>query len=565
MRAILCPLLALLGLACGGGRTSAPPPAFSLSLAPASARLLPSARITTTVVVTAEPGFAGGVDLEVQGLGGDLTAQFQPNRVEVPPGGSVQAALTVQAADTAPAAQRVLTVRGSAGGDLRTAELRLDIPAAKIFPVTTFLNQDQANLTFLAYQDGNGPWTSVEGQGGLYKLPITDGAGRFGLVYGAVCRVGEFTSWDVNGFFETTFDTSALYVAFLCNPQPGPPADTFALGGLLKNTGGLSGLISANSGLWSFDPGAPRYDLRLYRGLGDFVAATYPDLQTFIPSRLIVERRRDTQGADTRDLDFGAEGQDPLPRQPIHLPARESGETLRGSVQYQTSGGQTVFLGNGVDLAEYAPFPPAAAVPGDSYVYGFQASAGSASRTVVGSTTASPGPLTPRLPSPFAPFTVPSAAGASGRLRMGLAWDAIAPTPELHQASLVQRAGLEEAYWYASFSRRWLGEAPRFTWMPPDLGTIPGFDPHFLFRPGVGMQVSMSQSGSQAAQALPEPLLESLLRGFARASRPAAAAPAREAAPSRGRAFQVRRAPGALQAAAPPEYFYATRLLNLTP
>ncbi len=562
MRAGLCAFLVLLALACGGGGTSAPPPAFTLSLSPASARLLPSARVTTTVVVTAEPGFAGSVDLDAQGLGGDLTAQFQPGRVEVPRGGSVQAVLTVQAADTAAAAQRVVTVRGSAGGDLRTAELHLDIPAAKIFPVTTFLNQDQANLTFLAYQDGNGPWISVEGQGGLYKLPITDGAGRFGLVYGAICRVGDFTSWDVNGFFETTFDTSALYVAFLCDPQPGPPADTFALGGLLRNTGGLSGLISANSGLWSFDAGAPRYDLRLYRGLGDFVAATYPDLQTYIPSRLIVERRRDTQGADTRDLDFSAEGQDPLPRQPIFLPALESGETLRGSVQYQTAGGQTVFLGNGVDLAEYAPFPPAAAVPGDSYVYGFQASAGSASRTVVGSTTASPGPLTPRLPSPFAPFSVTSAAPSSGpgRLRLGLTWDAIAPTPELHQATLVQRSGLEEAYWYASFSRRWLGEMGRFAWVPPDLTAIPGFDSHFYFRPAVGMQVSMSQSGSQAALGLPEPLLQ----GFAKASR-APAAEGGEAAPSRGRAFQVRRVPGVLQAAAPPEYFYATRQLNLTP
>jgi hypothetical protein len=559
MRAGLGALLALLVLACGGGGTSAPPPAFTLSLTPNRARLLPSARVTTTVVVTAEPGFAGSVDLEALGLAGDLTAQFQPGRVDVPLGGSVQAVLTIQAADTAPAAQRVVTVRGRAGSDLRTAELHLDIPAAKIFPVTTFLNQDQTNLTFLAYQDGNGPWTSVEGQGGLYKLPITDGGGRFGLIYGAICRVDDFTSWDVNGFFETTFDTSALYVAFLCNPQPGPPADTFALGGLLKNTGGLSGLISANSGLWSFDAGAPRYDLRLYRGLGDFVAATYPDLQTYVPSRLIVERRRDTQGPDTRDLDFSAEGNDPLPREPIHLPALESGETLRGSVQYQTAGGQTVFLGNGVDLAEYAPFPPAAAVPGDSYVYGFQASTGSASRTVVGSTTASPGALAPRLPSPFTPFSVPSAG--TTRLRLGLTWDAIAPTPELHQATLVQRSGLEEAYWYASFSRRWLGEAPGFAWMPPDLTAIPGFDPHFYFRPGVGMQASMSQSGSQAAPGLPEPLI----RGFARASRAHGSAPPGEAAPSRGRAFQVRRVPGALQAAAPPEYFYATRQLNLTP
>jgi len=555
--------LMILALACGGGSTSAPPASFTLSLTPASVRLLPSARATTTVLLKADEGFAGAVDLDAQGLGNDLTAQFQPARVDLPLGGSAQAVLTVSAADTTPAAQRVLTVRGRSGALTKSADLRLDIPAAKIFPVTTYLNQDQANLPFLAYQDGNGPWVSVDGQGGLYKLPISDPAGRFGLVYGAICRVGDFTSWDVNGFFETTADTSALYVAFFCNPQPGPPPETFDLGGLLKNAGGQAGLISANSGLWGFDPGAPRYDLKLYRGLGDFVAATYPDLGNYIPSRFIVERARDTQGSGARDLDFASEGVDPLPRQPILRPALESGETLQGSVQYQTSGGQTVFLGNGRNLAEYAPFPTTSGVPGDAYVYGFQAFTSDASRTVVGSTTASPGPLSPRLPSAFAPFTI--TPEGTTRLRLGLTWNAITPVPETHQATFSQRTSLEEAYWYVAFSRRWLGEAARFTWMPPDLSAIPGFDPHFYFRPGVPLSVRMDQSGSQAAAALPE----FIARGFALAAGAPlgqAFAPLREPlAPRSGRSFQVRRIPAALLASGPPENFYASRTQGFTP
>lgn len=544
----------LLLAACGGGHDAPRPAPFSLALTPASLRLLPSAMVQATVVVTAGSGFSGRVDLEVQGLGADLAAELQPAILDVPAGGSAQALLTLRAADTAPAAQRVVTVRALRGSDAAAADLRLDIPAAKIFPVTTFLNQEQANLTFLAYQDGSGPWVSVEGQGGVYKLPVSDPAGRFGLVYGSVCRINDFTSWDVNGFFETLSDTQALYVAFLCNPQPGPPAETFDLGGLLRNAGGQGGLISANSGLWAFEPGAPRYDLKLYGGTGDLVAATYPDIGTYVPSRFIVERARATSGSSIRDLDFGAEGLEPGPRYPVARPALEPGESLLGSVQLQTAGGQTVILGNGSDLAEYAAFPASALAPGDTYVYGFRASTPDTSRTVVGSRAEAPGALAPRLPTPFAPFQVPSAGGA--RKRLGLAWSPISPAPDIHQATLTQRAGLEEAYWYVSFSRRWLGDAPAYSWMPPDLAGIPGFDERFLFRGGVGLQVYMGQSGVQPAPGLPEPRW--VLPGGG------GLAPRRDpAAPLRGNAFQVRRI-GA-PAAALPEYVYATRLLNLVP
>lgn len=555
MRRALAASGILLLAACGGGHDAPRPVPFTLALSPDALRLLPSAKAQATVVVTAGTGFSGRVDLEVQSLGGDLGADLQPVFLDVPAGGSAQALLTLRAADTAPAAQRLVSVRASRGADAATADLRVDIPAAKIFPVTTFLNQDQTNLTFLAYQDGNGPWVSVEGQGGVYKLPVSDPGGRFGLVYGSTCRINDFTSWDVNGFFETLSDTQALYVAFLCNPQPGPPAETFDLGGQLRNAAGQGGLISANSGLWAFDPGAPRYDLKLYGGTGDLVAATYPDTATYIPSRFILERARTASGPSTRDLDFALEGLEPGPRFPISPPALEPGESLLGSVQLQSSRGQTVILGNGRDLAQYAAFPAAALAAGDTYVYGFQASTPDTSRTVVGSRPEAPGALAPRLPTPFAPFQVPATGGP--RKRLGLAWSPIAPAPDLHQATLTQRAGLEEAYWYVSFSRRWLGESSSYAWMAPDLSGIPGFDERFLFRSGVGLQVYMGQSGVQPVAGLPEPrwILPGRPGGLPRPADPG---------PARGTAFRVRRV-AAPAAAVPPEYVYATRLLNVVP
>ena len=110
---------------------------FTLRLAPGGLRLPPAGKAEATVVVQGGPGFAGTVDLSVQGLGGDLAADLQPAQVQVTAGASVQALLTLRASDTALPAQRVLTLRGTSGGASASADLGLDIPAAKVFPVTT--------------------------------------------------------------------------------------------------------------------------------------------------------------------------------------------------------------------------------------------------------------------------------------------------------------------------------------------------------------------------------------------------------------------------------------------
>jgi len=561
MRALLASGLALLALGCAkldrGG------PAFALTVAPTQARLLPSGSLLASVEVVSQDGFAGSVDLVAEGLGGDLTVTFQPSTVTVPAHGSVRASFTVRASDTASAAQRVLRVLGRGAEEEHAVELRLDIPAATVFPVTTFLGENPSNLPFLAYQDGDGPWTALEGQGGVYKLPVTDVEGRFGVIYGAVCRIGDFSSWDVNAFHLTLRDTQALFVAFFCNPGPGPQPTLFDLGGALRNTAGQPGLISTSTGLWSFEGGAPRYDLKVYKGLGDLVAATYPDPDTYIPSRILVERGRDAQASATRDLDFGAEGAAPLARQPIVRPALSPGESFRAGVQYQTGRGQVAILGNGADLAEFAPFPAALARTGDVTVYGFQASGPETVRTVYGSTTATPGPLTPRLPSAVPPFTV--SATSSPRLRLGLSWEAITPRPESHTASLVQRTEREETYWYVSFSRAWLREGTRFTWAPPDLSAVPGFDPAFLFRPGVAVQVQMSQGGNQT---VPDGLQGLLSRLSAPASHgrnlPGGVA-SRSGAPPYPGPFRIRRMPRAETAATSLESFFASRLQFLVP
>jgi hypothetical protein len=236
--------------------------------------------------------------------------------------------------------------------------------------------------------------------------------------------------------------------------------------------------------------------MKLNRGSGDLLAAAYPSTQDYIPSRIIVERGRDAQTPATRDFDFAVQGGDTPAPLPIQRPALGADEDFHGTVQYQTSRGQVAILGYGRDLAAYAPFPPAAAQAGDSYGYGFQANGPTHSRSLQGSGSQPPGPLAPRLPSSIPPFTL-TATGAPG-LRLAMAWDAVTPSPNVHEAVITQTLQGKQAYCYLYFGRSWHGGAARMTWTMPDFSSMPGFDPGFLPQSGAAARVSIYQSGSQA-------------------------------------------------------------------
>lgn len=544
---LLLPLAACL-------RTRDSGPGFTVTADPAQVRLLPGLSQKVVLTLKGDPGFQGSVQLAAPDPGPGVQAKLVPASVELGEATLVQVTLTLTAAESAPTGRRTVAVRADSARAGAVLDLAVDVPVAAFFTVITYRGTDPANFAWLAYQDGNGPWSAVPGSNGLYRLPITDPAGRFGVLLGDVCASGTSSTWISNGFHSSLGETQSLQTLVFCNPQPGPPPVTFDLQGALAGTAGGTVLISANSGLWSFPGGALDYELKLQKGTGDLVAAVYPSTQDYIPARLIVERGRDAQAPATRDFDFNLQAHLPPPRLTIQRPAVDPDETFQGTVQYQTSRGQVAILGYGQDLAAYAPFPAAASQSGDAHLYSFQASGPNHSRSLQASTSVPPGPLAPTLPSRMAAVEV-TRTGASSRL--GLAWNAVTPAPAVHEATLVQQVGGKQVYAYLYFSQSWHGGATRLAWAMPDLAEVPGFDPGFLPQAGVPVAISVYQSGSRPGQ-LPSTPPSALGAPLIAWRTPPAATPFE--APVQGARMQLRPlGPAAALAPAPWQEYWSVR------
>lgn len=481
-------------LACGSGHGT-PAPTFSLAAVPGQVRLLPGLSQSVTLTLQPEPGFKGEVEFSVTGQGSGVEARFNPASLALAEGASAKTVLTLKAAEDAPPGSRSVTLQATGSGQAQVAEVAVDIPRASFFTVATFRGPDPANFSYLAYQDGDGPWTGVAGIEGLYRLPITDPGGRFGVLLGDSCKGLTTSSWITNGFFSTLGEVQMLQAMVFCSFQPGPPPETFDLRGALAGAPGRDILISANSGVWSFPAGTTDYAMKLIKGHSDLVAAAYPDTRTYVPSRIIVERGREAQSPGTRDFDFGSQGGDPLTPVLIQRPALEADEVFQGTVQYLTSGGQSALLGFGQDLAAYAPFPPSAAQSGDAYLYRFQATGPQHSRTIQASGNQSPGPLAPKFPSNVPPFSFTASSGSASRL--SLSWDTVVPVPSVHEAVLTQQFQGKQVYCYLYFGRTWHQGAARLSWTQPDLSSTPGFEPSFLPQAGAAVQATLYQSGLQ--------------------------------------------------------------------
>lgn len=487
-------LLSSLGLGCGSHRSG---PAFNLTAEATPVRVLPGLSRTVQLTLQPDPGFAGRVELSAAGLGTGLEASFSPAALTLGDGTAATCTLRLSAAETAVAGSREITVQAAGGGRIAALALTVDIPAASFFTVMTYRGVDLANWAYLAYQDGDGPWTAVPGQGGVFRLPITDPGGRFGVLLGDICQGEGAASWISNGYFNALSDVQLLQALVFCNPSPGPPAETFDLNGRLDGAASSTILVSGSGGLYSFPPGSSDYAMKLQRGTGDLVAAAYPSTAHYRPTRILLERGLEVQGSVVRNLDFNLQAYLPPAPLPIQRPPLDAEETFQGSVQFQTARGQVAILGYGQELSAYAPFPAAGALPGDSYSYTFQATAPGRYRGLQAGGVQAPGALAPQLPTAIPPF---AASYLDGRIR--LAWSAVSPAPSVHEVVLVQNLPARQSYAYCYFGPGWHRGATQLSWALPDLSQVPGFDPGFFPRPGASAQVSIYQSGSQGAGGL---------------------------------------------------------------
>lgn len=467
-------------------------PGVELVLDPASLPVAPDTAGVFTVTVRPLDGFTGAVELAVAPQGTELAVSVSPANLSLG-SGPATAKITVRVPVSATAGDRAFTLHARGNFEAQESAFKVGVLAARLLPVSTYVNYDQANLPFMAFKDGDASWRLLEGQQGTYLAAVTDPAGRYGLAYGYNCAIGSFQAFQMNYIFQTLPESNSLGVYFICDPPPGPDPVLYSLQGRLLGQGASSGYLVTSAAALLFEGGADSYLTQVLKGKGDLAGWLYSDPATHAPTRLFLDRGRDAQGNAARDVDFAVDGFAPGPAQAITYGPVAADETIQGSVRYFTSGGQYFGLGDGTALPSYAAFPAAYGLPGDSYAYGFGAFGTGHWEAVYGGSQALPGPLAINFPTPVQPFQVDWLPGPY--LRPGLSWASVNPLPRLEQFALIQNGNQEQVYWYLLFSEGWLGAGAHAVQVP-DFTGFAGWDDRWGFRAGRPVNVDHGQFGS---------------------------------------------------------------------
>jgi hypothetical protein len=152
-------------------------------------------------------------------------------------------------------------------------------------------------LAWVAFQDGDGPWQSVEGAGGVYSFEAP--SGRYGLAF--VCDLGDFVPGEI--VHASVAELPALTTS--CNPAAAQGAQHLrgavrglAAGGQLSiSAGGSSVEVSAPIGA----PPPDGYDLELPIDVYDVVGVAFESAR---PSKALIAHDVSIKGEATLDLDF---------------------------------------------------------------------------------------------------------------------------------------------------------------------------------------------------------------------------------------------------------------------
>lgn len=164
-----------LGLACTSSSTSNdPPPApgFSISVNPGSLALQRGTSGSIPITVAAKNGFAGQVTFSLVGQPAGAEATFLPATPSA--AGSVQ----ISTAWSTAAGTYPVTIKGTSPGlPDATASIALQVTEpAPVALVWTPIEQYHQSV-WLAFQDGDGPWTVMNGGDGSWPLTVREGRG----------------------------------------------------------------------------------------------------------------------------------------------------------------------------------------------------------------------------------------------------------------------------------------------------------------------------------------------------------------------------------------------------
>src|SRR5439155_1473523 len=149
--------------------TVAAAPDYTLSASPSSGSVIQGSTGTSTITVSPQNGFTGGVNLSARGLPSRLTASFSPNPT------TTTSTLTLAASPTATSGTVTVTITGNASGLTRTTTLTLRVTSVGV------------SRPVLRWQYGgclSGPYC----QTGWYSSPAVadlDGDGNPDVIWGA--------------------------------------------------------------------------------------------------------------------------------------------------------------------------------------------------------------------------------------------------------------------------------------------------------------------------------------------------------------------------------------------
>jgi hypothetical protein len=312
--------------ACSGGDGgTGTTPSYSLSLSPPALEVVPGGNGNTTVTMT-RANFTGAVALSLGSAPAGITGVFDPTD---PTGSNSTLTVTVGAA-VAPGVYH-LTVDGIGTAGDRSTPMSLTVTGGG-GNVTLDFSGCPVSLqpSWLAVQDGSGPWTRVVGVGPVYTFNIASARG--GLSY---VRVGANSSTVRVDYYAKSEFTSVPIAA--CTT----PAVLKTVNGTVAGIGGTEvALISLGGGLEAvstLNAGFPNFQITdVAGGSQDLVAVHSPNFNSLADKGII---RRGLNIADNgsigASLDFTAGEAFALDIATFTITGLAGGETIDHAMSYQ--------------------------------------------------------------------------------------------------------------------------------------------------------------------------------------------------------------------------------------
>lgn len=301
---------------------------YTLSLNPTTVQFQQGAQATTSVNINRTGGFTGTVTLAATGLPQGVTAAFNPASTD---GNSATLTLTAGAGATTGAA--TVTVQGTATGiAARTATLGVTVNAGGgggTGNVSWAFCDNVGIPTWLAVQDGNGPWTRVTGDAqNVYRFQID--SDRAGIAW----VEAEANSTELQVLYYTRAEL-LLIGPDRCGGTGGFKTVNGSVPGLAPTQTAFITMGSASAQVIG-SQGQSAFTLNdVVDGPQDLVATrTNFNLQALglLPDRMIIRRNLNpADGSTLPPLDFAGEGFDPA--------------TATGTINGLAGGEQTVVTG----------------------------------------------------------------------------------------------------------------------------------------------------------------------------------------------------------------------------